>query len=274
VPFSETIRERVKTKANFTCCWCQDIRNKVDVHHIIPEAQGGPNEEDNAAPLCGSCHDLLGNNPDLRKEIRQRRDQWYEICWRVANPQYGWPIGLDVPILNFSQELPPIPNAIPTKGLQLTDKQANNANDPPLLYLSVYFKDSRYFAPYALGRREKWLYLDAHMRFAFSLRIQVSVGNDWEVEEFMGILRNSERKFAGGKRDAWSLTGPPPENSKSMTGDYLLVSRTNAENRLVMTTFTPTVAAISIHARFSENVATALGDYLEDVGFAKSFSSR
>ena len=78
--FSEQLKVTVKRKANFTCCWCQERRNKVDVHHIIPESQGGPVTEENAAPLCGSCHDLYGNNPDLRKEIRSRRDHWYESC--------------------------------------------------------------------------------------------------------------------------------------------------------------------------------------------------
>jgi len=80
MPFSEQLKLTVKQKANFTCCWCQDRRNKVDIHHIIPESEGGLDTEENAAPLCGSCHDLYGNNPDLRKEIRSRRDHWYESC--------------------------------------------------------------------------------------------------------------------------------------------------------------------------------------------------
>jgi HNH endonuclease len=80
MPFSEQLKLTVKQKANFTSCWCQERRNKVDVHHIIPESDGGPDTEENAAPLCGSCHALYGNNPDLRKEIRSRRDHWYESC--------------------------------------------------------------------------------------------------------------------------------------------------------------------------------------------------
>ena len=78
--FSENLKLKVKKKANFTCCWCQDITNKVEIHHIIPQADDGPDTEDNAAPLCGNCHTLYGGNPDLRKEIRLRRDHWYEQC--------------------------------------------------------------------------------------------------------------------------------------------------------------------------------------------------
>lgn len=84
--FSESAKLNVKKKANFTCCWCLDRRNKVEVHHIVPLAEGGSDDEDNAAPLCGSCHNLYGGNPDLKKEIRQRRDQWYQICSTKQSP--------------------------------------------------------------------------------------------------------------------------------------------------------------------------------------------
>jgi hypothetical protein len=80
MPFSEALKMRVKRKANFTCCWCQKNISKVDIHHIIPQEDGGPDTEDNAAPLCGSCHTLLGANPTLRKEIKERRDHWYKQC--------------------------------------------------------------------------------------------------------------------------------------------------------------------------------------------------
>lgn len=78
--FSERLKRTVKRKADFTCCWCTDRIKKVHVHHIIPQGRGGPDTQENAAPLCGSCHDLLGNNPDFRKEVRLRRDHWYQAC--------------------------------------------------------------------------------------------------------------------------------------------------------------------------------------------------
>ena len=78
MPFSESLKQEVRKKAAFRCCRCQNIG--IDVHHIIPESEGGPSDFDNAAPLCQNCHDQFGGNPQKRKEIREMRDWWYEKC--------------------------------------------------------------------------------------------------------------------------------------------------------------------------------------------------
>lgn len=80
MPFSEELKLKIKEMSNFTCCWCQDIKNKVEIHHIIPQSQGGDDSFENAAPLCSNCHTMYGNNKDLRKEIKQRKDYWLNIC--------------------------------------------------------------------------------------------------------------------------------------------------------------------------------------------------
>lgn len=76
--FSESQKLKVKQKAHFCCCLCHALG--VEVHHIIPEAEGGPNSLANAAPLCPSCHETYGANPTKRKFIREARDFWYEVC--------------------------------------------------------------------------------------------------------------------------------------------------------------------------------------------------
>jgi hypothetical protein len=78
--FPEPIRLLVLERANYTCCWCKDAEKKVEIHHIVPQAEGGPDTEENGAPLCSNCHTLYGGNPELRKEIRLRRDNWYRLC--------------------------------------------------------------------------------------------------------------------------------------------------------------------------------------------------
>jgi uncharacterized CHY-type Zn-finger protein len=78
MPFSESVKLEAKCKAHFACVACH--QPFVEVHHIIPQAQGGSDDIDNAAALCAYCHDLIGGNPEKRKQIRQMRDFWYEFC--------------------------------------------------------------------------------------------------------------------------------------------------------------------------------------------------
>lgn len=85
MPFTDAIKVEAKRRADFSCVICK--QPFVEVHHILPEAHGGPSTLDNAAPLCGSCHDLFGGNPDKRKQIRGMRDFYWEVCQkRNANP--------------------------------------------------------------------------------------------------------------------------------------------------------------------------------------------
>lgn len=85
MPFTENLKLEVKKKAAFRCCRCQNIG--IDIHHIIPEKDGGPSDISNAAPLCQNCHDQFGDNPQKRKEITQMRDWWYEACERIYGPR-------------------------------------------------------------------------------------------------------------------------------------------------------------------------------------------
>jgi len=75
--FSEKVKLEAKRKSAFRCCICH--RPFVEVHHIVPQAEGGPDTFSNAATLCSSCHDLYGGNPEKRKIIRQMRDHWWEL---------------------------------------------------------------------------------------------------------------------------------------------------------------------------------------------------
>ena len=87
--FPEATKEAVKKKAGFQCCRCRNVG--IQVHHILPQGEGGSNDIDNAAPLCPNCHDYYGANPVKRKEITQMRDWWYECIERMYpdNRQIG-----------------------------------------------------------------------------------------------------------------------------------------------------------------------------------------
>lgn len=76
--FPESITREIKRQAHFQCCLCKAIG--VEIHHIVSQAEGGPDTLENGAPLCPSCHETYGANPTKRKFIREARDLWYEIC--------------------------------------------------------------------------------------------------------------------------------------------------------------------------------------------------
>ena len=78
MPFSERLKAKIRKSSHFRCCLCKAIG--VEIHHIIPEEEGGLNTQDNAAPLCPSCHETYGANRSKRKFIREARDCWFEIC--------------------------------------------------------------------------------------------------------------------------------------------------------------------------------------------------
>lgn len=85
MPFSEPTKLEAKRKSHFRCVICREPL--VEVHHIIPQKDGGSDELENAAPLCGGCHDRYGNNKEKRKQIREMRDFWWEHCEKQTTSQ-------------------------------------------------------------------------------------------------------------------------------------------------------------------------------------------
>jgi hypothetical protein len=76
--FSPEVRKQVRERAHFSCCLCHDLY--CEAHHILPEAKGGPNTFENAAPLCPSCHTRFGHDESMRLFVTQARDFWYRLC--------------------------------------------------------------------------------------------------------------------------------------------------------------------------------------------------
>ncbi len=97
--FSEDQKLQVKKKAMFRCCRCQNIG--IDIHHILPQKDSGPDTLDNAAPLCQNCHDQFGDNPIKRKEIKQMRDHWYEVVEQMYTPKTS----LEFPLKEINDKL-------------------------------------------------------------------------------------------------------------------------------------------------------------------------
>ena len=89
MPFPDAVREEALVAAGRCCCVCRTFSGRSTVvHHIVQEAEGGPNTIDNAIPLCDRCHAEAGHyNPHhplgtkySPSELRRHRDQWFRIC--------------------------------------------------------------------------------------------------------------------------------------------------------------------------------------------------
>lgn len=89
MPFDENLKLRVRRASAFRCCMCHGFE-RVEIHHIIPQEEDGPDTEDNAASLCPNCHSKFGDNPKLRKLIREQRDHWHQVVtikFPICTPQ-------------------------------------------------------------------------------------------------------------------------------------------------------------------------------------------
>lgn len=76
--FEESIKNEAKRRGNFRCAVCQ--KQYVEVQHIVPPAEDGSDEIDNAIPLCAFCHHRHGDDSGLRDKLRELRDAWWARC--------------------------------------------------------------------------------------------------------------------------------------------------------------------------------------------------
>jgi len=95
MPFSSATRAKALLWSDRHCCLCKKPCGvDIEVHHIVPEGDGGDNDIGNAIPLCFTCHAKVHHysqkaglgtkfKPD---ELKQRRDQVYEEFTRHLVP--------------------------------------------------------------------------------------------------------------------------------------------------------------------------------------------
>jgi hypothetical protein len=89
MPFPKPVREDALFRSRRCCCVCQEFAGVyTNVHHIVPEADGGADTLDNAIVLCLRCHGEAGHynprHPIGSKyspgELRNHRDAWWNWC--------------------------------------------------------------------------------------------------------------------------------------------------------------------------------------------------
>lgn len=87
MPFHEKDKRALLIKSGRRCslCW-KYCGTKIEVAHIIPEVEGGSDDEDNGIPLCFDCHAEVGHyNPNhprgnkfSPKELKEHRERLFQ----------------------------------------------------------------------------------------------------------------------------------------------------------------------------------------------------
>jgi hypothetical protein len=88
MPFSPSVKSKALIAAAGHCCVCHRFEaGHVEVHHILPQAEGGPDTLENAIALCFDCHTWAGHYngkhpkgsryaPDM---LRAAKTSWYKL---------------------------------------------------------------------------------------------------------------------------------------------------------------------------------------------------
>ena len=88
MPFNPNTKARMFIKSARICCLCfKQCGTNIEAAHIIAEADGGPNTDDNGIPLCFDCHQEIGGydvrhpkgNKFTETELKARRNQVYDL---------------------------------------------------------------------------------------------------------------------------------------------------------------------------------------------------
>ena len=105
MPFDTSLRTKVLLWCDRHCCLCKKACGvNIEVDHILPEAEEGTSDLDNAIPLCFDCHSEAHRYNDAHPrgtkykadELKARREQVYEEFTRHLVPpvHYGVTQGL------------------------------------------------------------------------------------------------------------------------------------------------------------------------------------
>ena len=106
MPFDKSVRTKALLWCDRHCCLCKKPCGvNIEVHHIVPEGEGGSDDIDNAIPLCFDCHSEVPryneSHPRGTKykvdELKARRDQVYEEFTRHLVPPLDYQITQQLP---------------------------------------------------------------------------------------------------------------------------------------------------------------------------------
>lgn len=142
------------------CCFCFGLKGDSSVKAgQIAHLDRNPdnNELDNLAWLCPEHHDIYDGQTSQSKNLTINEAKAYRTALYQAVADIlrsAWTQDLDVATLSFSRDLESS-GGVRGPGIQSFDKDPSEQGRPPALYVSVFYKTSRYFSHLAQPEGEK-----------------------------------------------------------------------------------------------------------------------
>lgn len=261
-PVPKDIQDELLFRSGRRCCVCFGqnydfgVKNYGQIAHL--NRNSTDNRLDNLAYLCPEHYSqyetLVSQSQTLTiRDVKLYRERLYAEVDRT-HKQDIWPVGLELPELRLVDP-PRSLAADAAECVYLADRDRT-------LYVSIQFRLG--YPQTGLGyngwNTRRGLHVTVTMRPALTLHFEVRTWDDGDANTLVRLLRE------GGP--GCDLHGAGPEYSERQSRDTLYLWQNGDGYRLAASTFTATSAGISIHARFGPDVAHALADFLERVGFA------
>jgi hypothetical protein len=78
----QSARDKVLVDAMHRCCLCPEHQEVIDLHHVVPISEGGPNTEDNLMAVCPTCHAKIHRirNRYSADQLRMYKERWVQLC--------------------------------------------------------------------------------------------------------------------------------------------------------------------------------------------------
>ena len=140
------------------------------------------------------------------------------------------------------------------QGIRLSDGLGVHGQVPPSLYLTFFRSKQPLYPSSQLPRVGPWLFVQADMRPALNVRLQVNMSRNESVTRLLQFLENGAEDCELGESYV--------DVGVSSPTDLVYLWRERNEMRFMMSTFTETRAGLSVHARIAPAAATALSQFV------------
>ncbi len=140
--FPDKEAQQLLARCHRRCCICHRFCGfKMELDHIIPKSEEGPDAIDNAIAVCFECHAEIhaynDKHPRGRKyrpeELKKHREQWLEICKSSAQ---------------FLASIPPRTDVGPFQALidelEFNQFVAGSADEVPRVKASAHFSVTQF----------------------------------------------------------------------------------------------------------------------------------